>query len=222
MTSVAATIDLYDPSSSHASLQNKSSSPRGVRSGFVHDRWNLGTSAENAAALRHNHHLFLKWENYRGDLWDNIIVALLKLHVASLISIFICMISFNSKMCMGIIKKGCLHLMVVLQQVSCPVFFRSYRMCVCFFSVLLFVKHSWRSFLAGNSNVVLYFSHVATYAAVYPAVANLRGNYSDKYWLSPVVYVVKLQHPAIYFQYNVISIQSQKCWMLSSMSSELG
>lgn len=95
LTLVAVTIDLYDPFCSYASLQNQSSSSRGACSGFVHDRWNPGTSAEIAAALHHNRHLYLKWENYKGDLWHRaIVVALLKLHVASLSSIFIWIILY--------------------------------------------------------------------------------------------------------------------------------
>lgn len=55
LTLVAVRIDLYDPSCSHASLQNQSSSSRSACSGFVHDRWKPGTSAEIAAAVHHNH-----------------------------------------------------------------------------------------------------------------------------------------------------------------------
>lgn len=60
LTLVAATIDLYDPCCLHASLQNQSWSSWSACSGFVHDWWKLGTSAEFVAVLDHNH-LYLKW-----------------------------------------------------------------------------------------------------------------------------------------------------------------
>lgn len=94
---MAVTIDLYDPFCSYASLRNQSSSSRGACSGLVHDRWNPGTSTEIAAALHHNHHLCLIWENYRVDLYYNTtVVALIKLHVASLRSILIHTVSSST------------------------------------------------------------------------------------------------------------------------------
>lgn len=95
LTLVAVTIDLYDPSCSHASLQNQSSSSRNARSGFVHDRWNPGTSTEIAAALHHNHLSLWNEKMTRGDWWDKIIVATsLKLNVALLRSVLIWIILY--------------------------------------------------------------------------------------------------------------------------------
>ena len=116
LTSVAVTIDLYDPFCSHASLQNRSSSSRSACSGFVRDRWktgNLGWNCCSAAAP--SPPLYLKWENYRGDLWDHVIVAaLLKLYVASLKSGFIRIISYS------IAKPTSVLLFLLLRQLWWP------------------------------------------------------------------------------------------------------